>query len=245
MTNALSREDIAREISEIVNATDPFTIAPHATAILSAYDVLRQRLAEVEQDKESLKQTVLMNTKGFDQIKQAIHADPDISILEGIANLKTQLSAAQAERDEAVRVAKAMTEPAPITDADIHWANESLSQLDRLTRQLAEKDAEMAFLKRELSQRSGWQKCVTHGEINADYAWGCPDCVHEMRHQIITKDAEMASLQDRLNQMTRLKVEALAAWNVSCDETVVAQAEIARLKHEVSQLLFFTPGGGQ
>lgn len=36
-------------------------------------------------------------------------------------------------------------------------------------------------LRRQLAQRKGWQHCQTHGEINADHAWGCPDCLAELR----------------------------------------------------------------
>ena len=73
-------------------------------------------------------------------------------VLDTDAALRQRIMELEQERDEAVRVAKALTAPAPITDADIQWATDSLSQLDILKRQLAEKDAEIAALKHEISQ---------------------------------------------------------------------------------------------
>jgi len=42
----------------------------------------------------------------------------------------------------------------------------------------------LAELRIQLAMRTGWQRCDTHGEINADHAWGCPECVREMRNHL-------------------------------------------------------------
>ena len=44
--------------------------------------------------------------------------------------------------------------------------------------------AEIERLKAELTKVTGWQHCETHGKVNADHAWGCPDCVRELRDEI-------------------------------------------------------------
>lgn len=46
--------------------------------------------------------------------------------------------------------------------------------------------ARLEASEKELAQRTGWQRCQTHGEINADHHWGCPDCVRELRTQLAT-----------------------------------------------------------
>jgi hypothetical protein len=58
-----------------------------------------------------------------------------------------------------------------------------------------------AALRATLAQRCGWQHCATHGTINADHAWGCPDCVTEMRQQLASRDAEIARLREEAHTM--------------------------------------------
>ena len=113
-----------------------------------------------------------------------------------LSQVEQQLAAAQAERDEAVRVAKALTEPSPITEADVTWAQDSLTQLDLMRQQLATAQNEL---------------CTAQDQIPPDM------------------DGDSLSVA-----LIKLK-----------DQRRELQAEIARLKHELSQLLFFTPGGGQ
>ena len=55
--------------------------------------------------------------------------------------------------------------------------------------------AENERLKAQLAIRTGWQKCKTHGDIKADYAWGCPDCVDELKRENERLKAENAALK--------------------------------------------------
>lgn len=55
--------------------------------------------------------------------------------------------------------------------------------------------AALELVEKELKQRKGWQYCQTHEKINADYAWGCPDCVHVLRHELAQATAKIAELE--------------------------------------------------
>ncbi len=79
-------------------------------------------------------------------------------------------------------------------------------------------------LKEELSQRKGWQKCETHDEINADHAWGCPDCVAELRKEIGSTQhegfygraaARLTTQRDSLSRQVKIAVEALEILSAS------------------------------
>ena len=121
-------------------------------------------------------------------------------LLSADAALRARLAEVEQELVEATSIIKEFTEIGPITQHDIQWATESLSQLDLLNRQLAEKDAEIAKLEQELNEALG--------------ALGYP----------VPGDTPNPRYQ--------------------CGLCGPKDAEIGRLKHEISQLLFFTPGGG-
>lgn len=57
-----------------------------------------------------------------------------------------------------------------------------LEEIDSLRQQLATAQA-------HLEKVTGWQVCKTHGQINADHAWGCPECVRELRTELATAKA--------------------------------------------------------
>jgi hypothetical protein len=70
----------------------------------------------------------------------------DESLLACYDALRAQVEQLEHERDLAQQIARNLAEPAQITEDDIQWANESLTQLDVFKRQLAAKDAEIARL---------------------------------------------------------------------------------------------------
>ena len=208
----LTREQVEMELMYLLNG--------HGVGgnILAHDAALRDKLAQVEQERDyaiAHDRQPYPTSWAYEQVCKALdehkcqlaaveaerdeardiaaHAEFDHDHYELI---KQRLAAAQAERDEAVRVAKALTEPLPITDADVTWAQDSLTQLDLMKQQLATAQNEL---------------CTAQDQIPPDMEGD-------------SLSVALIKLKDQRREL---------------------QAEIARLKHELSQLLFFTPGGGQ
>ena len=166
---------------------------------------LRAKLAQAHEHLEAQRQATYRAVAREHEAKQRV-AELEQERDKAVCNMKSyqdlvdyanqQLAAAQAERDEAVRVAKALTEPAPVTEDDVTWAQDSLTQLDLMRQQLATAQNEL---------------CTAQDQIPPDMEGD-------------SLSVALIKLKDQRREL---------------------QAEIARLKHELSQLLFFTPGGGQ
>jgi hypothetical protein len=62
----------------------------------------------------------------------------------------------------------------------------------------AEVDALLQQRDEQLATRKGWQTCSTHGSINADVAWGCPECVRELRNRLAAVTAERDVLRKQV-----------------------------------------------
>lgn len=45
--------------------------------------------------------------------------------------------------------------------------------------------------RQQLANVKGWQKCSIHGQINADHAWGCPDCVRQLRSDLTASEERL------------------------------------------------------
>lgn len=81
---------------------------------------------------------------------------PTEPILAAFDALRDRLAQAERERDAAVAIAKGLTEPTPITDADIGWATTTLSQVEMLQQQLSTAQARVKQLEAELQQIRSW-----------------------------------------------------------------------------------------
>jgi hypothetical protein len=72
---------------------------------------------------------------------------------------------------------------------------------------------------RTLQKKTAWQHCKTHQAIDGARAWGCPDCVAELRQQVRALQSErdariphaaVAAMQDGLKAEIRaLQVDAV------------------------------------
>ena len=80
---------------------------------------LRQQLAKVTSEKQSHMDCINLLAKHIGRLGETSHAVVDAAIQQ-LANM-TQ------ERDEAVRIAREMIGLAPITDADVKWAQDMLA----------------------------------------------------------------------------------------------------------------------
>lgn len=107
-------------------------------------DKLRKALL----DYSAAQQTTIVQLRTEISVLQNTYTAADAAWRARAADLEARLTAVSAEKDAAVRVANALTEPAPLTDADTQWATETLSVVDRLKAQLAavieERDAALA-----------------------------------------------------------------------------------------------------
>ena len=66
--------------------------------------------------------------------------------------LRARCETAEQERDTAVKIAKALTEPTPLTEADKQWATETVNVVDRLKQQLAERDGAVRMMHSVMSE---------------------------------------------------------------------------------------------
>ena len=64
---------------------------------------------------------------------------------------------------------------AELQQASEKFAEQNIKDFNRIK----ELEAELAKWK----NRVAWQHCDKHGDIKADYSWGCPDCVDELRRE--------------------------------------------------------------
>jgi hypothetical protein len=75
-----------------------------------------------------------------------------------------------------------------------------------------------------------WWTCATHGDAMPQNAWGCPECVREMRDELATLRRQVKQADERGNEALRRahKAEAqlaiaarglkhCAGWNISED----------------------------
>ena len=83
--------------------------------------------------------------------------------------------------------------------------------VDAMTKQLADAQATVEALQAELTQRTGWQQCATHGQINADHAWGCPECVRSLRGQV-------EALQRERDEQIRERERYFQLWMQATEE---------------------------
>ena len=163
MSDALTREQLHTELSKVLLNGQPFdailahdaaqraTIArlerdaDHTTCnklIAEVYKKtsdLEARLAAVTADEEEAVQRATAFEREIDQLRQrlaAVTAEKDRLDAE-VFGLQAALDAETTEKDKAVRITKALTEPAPLTEADKEWATDTVSVVDRLKRELA------------------------------------------------------------------------------------------------------------
>ena len=65
---------------------------------------------------------------------------------------------------------------------------EGLHSKSAIAAELAWRDAEIATLRQAAGKAPNWGHCATHGPGHIS-AWGCPECVREMRAALATKGA--------------------------------------------------------
>jgi len=102
--------------------------------------------------------------------------------------------------DDAARIDELERDVLATMEKEPGGAAAYLARLATLARSvIAERDKAVA----DLRKRTGWQTCSTHGRINADVAWGCPECVTEMR-------ADLRGAREAL-------ADALNYWEPPCE----------------------------
>ena len=161
----------------------------------SQCDLLRQREEEIERLKQASNQV----HGGI-----AVPSGPTRVIVDGcemslseyhqtktIADRRAQLAARTAERAQDALDGQAALDllnqqlAAMTADRDEQGKIKAVCHAHNMALENA-----ILKLNRELATRCGWQTCKTHGAINADVAWGCPECVRELRQQLAARTAE-------------------------------------------------------
>lgn len=107
------------------------------------------------------------------------------AIADTDATLRARVEALERERDEAIAVAKGLTEPAPLTEADKQWARDAVTQLDLMQQRLAtltrERDRlrEVVELLVALGRNLFLPRFDHSGAMNASQL-GARDCVRNL-----------------------------------------------------------------
>jgi len=115
-----------------VTAEDKEIIAVQGTTIEN-YDrslaALRQQLEVVQQELASAEMRSVAHLKMYTEASQRLEKVTKNLISETEDHDKTyqQIAVVTQERDEAVRIVKMLTEPSPVTEDDVKWAQEMLA----------------------------------------------------------------------------------------------------------------------
>jgi hypothetical protein len=81
-------------------------------------------------------------------------------------------------------------------------------------------DEKIADLEEELAKckkRTAWQHCDKHGEIDGNRAWGCPDCIDELRNSNKKIRDALLELIDRIDEVQHLESKLFKAREVLKD----------------------------
>ena len=119
MSEPLTREQRIRCIVETLRPTDPDSWEPNILYVTAECDgmdfTLRQQLAAMTEERDEQCAGKMAFFEGMNDMR------------EQRTKLERQLATVTKERDEAVRIATGLIAWAPITDADVKWAEAKLA----------------------------------------------------------------------------------------------------------------------